>query len=63
MPSYVTRADGTIVFLVHITLKPGRDDDLIQVVKTAPPRLLARKLRQLMNLGIATQIKTTRRTK
>jgi hypothetical protein len=63
MPSYMTRADGTIVFLVHMTLKPGRDDDLIQVVKTAPPRLLARKLRQLMNLGIAATNKTTRRTK
>ena len=63
MPSYVTRTDGTIVFLVHITLKPGRDDDLIQVVKTAPPRLLARQLRQLMNRGIAAKIKTTRRTK
>ena len=63
MTSYVTRADGSIMFLVHITLKPGRDDDLIQVVKTAPPRMLAPKLRQLMNRGIAAQTKTTRRTK
>ena len=63
MPSYVTRADGTIVFLVHITLKPGRDDLLIQLVKNAPPRSLARELRRLMNSGLAVQSKTTRRTK
>jgi hypothetical protein len=63
MPSYVTRADGTIVFLVHITLKPGRDDQLIQLVKNALPRSLARELRQLMNRGLATYMKTTRRTK
>lgn len=53
MSSYVQRTDGTIVFLVHFTLKPGRDDRLIQLVRTAPPRSLAPKLRQLINLGIA----------
>ncbi|MDX9865926.1 MAG: hypothetical protein RBT34_14080 [Anaerolineaceae bacterium] len=63
MSSYVKRTDGTIVFLVHITLKPERDDQLIQLVKNAPPRSLARELRQLMNRGLATQMKTTRRTK
>jgi hypothetical protein len=63
MSSYVKRTDGTIVFLVHITLKPGRDDQLIQLVKNAPPRSLARDLRQLINRGLATQMKTIRRTK
>ena len=66
MSSYLKRTDGTIVFLVHFTLKPGRDDRLIQLVITAPPRSLARQLRELLNSGMATYepaTKTARRKK
>jgi DNA-binding HxlR family transcriptional regulator len=65
MSSYLKRTDGTIVFLVHFTLKPGRDDRLIQLVKTAPPRSLARQLRELLNSGMAVRepVITTRRKK
>ena len=45
------RAGGTLVVTVRITLQPGRDDDLIELVATAPKRALAGLVREAMRNG------------
>jgi hypothetical protein len=47
-----TRPDGTLIITVRVTLKPGRDDDLITIVRTAPPRGLAAAIREAMRSGV-----------
>jgi hypothetical protein len=48
--SIVKKPDGTIVVGVRITLKPGRDDDLIALVLTA--KKLAPTIREAMRSGV-----------
>lgn len=45
------RAGGTLVVTVRITLQPGRDDDLIELVSSAPKRALAGLVREAMRSG------------
>ena len=46
----VRKPDGTLVVGVRITLKPGRDDDLIALVLSAPK--LAPAIREAMRSGV-----------
>jgi hypothetical protein len=48
--SIVRKPDGTLVVGVRITLKPGRDDDLIALVLGA--RKLAPAIREAMRSGV-----------
>ena len=48
--SIVRKPDGTLVVGVRITLKPGRDDDLITLVLGA--RKLAPAIREAMRSGV-----------
>jgi hypothetical protein len=47
------RSNGTIYLLVHLTLKPGRDDALIELVQNAPRRALAPLVREAMRSGVS----------
>jgi hypothetical protein len=48
--SFVKKPDGTLVVGVRITLKPGRDDELIALVLGA--RKLAPAIREAMRSGV-----------
>ena len=48
--SIVKKPDGTLVVGVRITLKPGRDDELIALVLAA--RKLAPAIREAMRSGV-----------
>jgi len=48
--SIVRKPDGTLVVGVRITFKPGRDDDLIALVLSAPK--LAPAIREAMRSGV-----------
>ncbi len=48
--SIVKKPDGTLVVGVRITLKPGRDDELIELVLGA--RKLAPTIREAMRSGV-----------
>jgi hypothetical protein len=48
--SIVKKPDGTLVVGVRITLKPGRDDELIDLVLGA--RKLAPAIREAMRSGV-----------
>ena len=52
MSSIEYKPDGTIVVTARITLKPGRDDRLIEILETAPARGLASTIRESMRTGI-----------
>ena len=52
MSSIVEKPDGTVVVLVHLSLKPCRDDALIQLIRLAPNRGLAGIVREAMRSGI-----------
>ena len=45
------RVGGTLVVTVRITLQPGRDDDLIELVEKAPKGALAGLIRESMRSG------------
>lgn len=45
------RVGGTLVVTVRITLQPGRDDDLIELVENAPKGALAGLIREAMRSG------------
>lgn len=53
--SFAKKPDGTLVVTVRITLKPGRDDELIDLVKSAPPRGMAMTIREAMRNGSVIQ--------
>jgi hypothetical protein len=42
-----------MVFVIHLTLREGEDDALIELVRNAPPRGIARTVRETMRKGIA----------
>ena len=48
----ITKPDGTLILTVRLTLKPGRDDDLIAIVLAAPPRRMAHTIRETMRSGL-----------
>lgn len=52
MACIVEKPDGTIVVLVHLSLKPDRDDAIIQLLRSAPKRGLAGIVREAMRTGI-----------
>ena len=52
----VEREKGTLVVTVRITLQPGRDDDLIELVNTAPKGALAGLIREAMRSGTSSKI-------
>jgi hypothetical protein len=50
--AYNEKSDGSVVVMVHLTLRNGRDDDMIQLVKSAPRGGLASVIRETMRTGI-----------
>jgi hypothetical protein len=50
------REGGTLVVTVRITLQPGRDDDLIELVNHAPKGALAGLIREAMRNGTTKQV-------
>lgn len=44
--------DGTVSLLVHLTLKTGRNDAMIDLVTNAPHRSLAPLVRETMRSGV-----------
>ena len=50
------RANGNLVITVRITLQPGRDDDLIELIAKAPKGALAGLIREAMRSGSTSQI-------
>jgi hypothetical protein len=50
------RANGNLVITVRITLQPGRDDDLIELVAKAPKGALAGLIREAMRNGSASKV-------
>jgi hypothetical protein len=54
--SIVRKPDGTLVVGVRITLKPGRDDELIALVLGA--RKLAPSIREAMRSGVVKGVYT-----
>ncbi len=52
MPAIIEKRDGRMTVLVHLTLRPGRDDVLIQLIKEAPHGSLASIIREVMRNGI-----------
>ncbi|RME49602.1 MAG: hypothetical protein D6791_00370, partial [Chloroflexi bacterium] len=50
--SIVVRPNGNLVVTVRLTLQPGRDDELIALVRGAPRGALAGLVREAMRHGI-----------
>lgn len=44
--------NGNLVVTVRITLRPGRDDDLISLISAAPRGALAGLIREAMRNGV-----------
>ena len=51
--AYLVRPNGNLVVTLRLTLQPGRDDDLIELVNTAPRGALAGLVREAMRCGIS----------
>ena len=51
MPAIREKSNGSLVVLVHMGLLAGRDDSLIQLVKSAPHGGLAAIIRETMRTG------------
>lgn len=49
----ISRRNGNLVITVRLTLRPGRDDDLIDLVCQAPKGALAGLIRESMRNGIS----------
>ena len=52
----VERANGTLIVSVRITLQPGRDDELIELVNAAPKGALAGVVREAMRSGTSSKV-------
>jgi hypothetical protein len=52
MPALVKRANGNVVVTVRLTFVPGRDDRLLALIQSAPPRGLAGIVRAAMHSGV-----------
>lgn len=53
MSSIIVKPNGTIIVTVRITLKPGRDDQIMELIDNAPRRGLASTIREAMRTGIS----------
>ena len=49
------RSNGNLVVTVRLTLRPGRDDDLILLIQNAPHGALAGLVRESMRSGVASR--------
>jgi len=49
------RPGGSLVVTVRLTLRPGRDDDLISLVEMAPRGRLAAMVREAMRSGVSSK--------
>jgi len=56
MASLTVRPNGNLVLTVRITLVPGRDNDLITLVQSAPHGALARQIREAMRNGVTSWV-------
>ena len=52
----VERENGTLIVSVRITLQPGRDDELIELVNAAPKGALAGVIREAMRSGTSSKV-------
>jgi hypothetical protein len=52
----VERENGTFIVSVRITLQPGRDDELIELVNAAPKGALAGVIREAMRSGTSSKV-------
>jgi hypothetical protein len=52
MTSHQIREDGTFLLLVHLTLKPGRDDAIIDLIKKTPDRRVAGSICEILRIGL-----------
>jgi hypothetical protein len=48
------RTNGNLIVTVRITFRPGRDDDLIDLISKAPKGALAGLIREAMRNGVST---------
>ena len=48
--------NGNLVVTVRLTLRPGRDDDLIALIQNAPYRALAGLVRESMRNGVVSRV-------
>jgi hypothetical protein len=49
--SVFIRPHGTMVVTVRVTLQPGRDDDLIELIENTPKGALSAVIREAMRSG------------
>lgn len=55
MAAVFLRQNGNLVVTLRLTLRPGRDDELITLVHTAPKGALAALVREAMRSGISSK--------
>ncbi len=46
------KADGTLSLLVHLTLKPGRDDQIIDLIRKTSDRNVASRICEVLRIGL-----------
>ncbi len=56
MASLTVRPNGNLVITVRLTLVPGRDNDLIDLVQNASTGDLARQIREAMRNGVTSWV-------
>ena len=47
------RSNGALYIMIHLTLMPGRDDDLIAELQAAPRGRLAATAREMLRCGVS----------
>ena len=52
----LVRQNGNLVVTLRLTLRPGRDDELIDLVRNAPFGALAGLVRESMRSGITSEV-------
>ena len=45
------------VYVIHLTLREGRDDALVELLQNAPPRKIADTVRETMRKGVEKTLK------
>jgi hypothetical protein len=58
MTALLVRQNGNLVVTMRLTLRPGRDDELIELVHNAPDGSLASMVREAMRTGISSKVST-----
>ena len=56
MAAVVVRQNGNLVVTMRLTLRPGRDDELIALIHNAPNGSLASLVREAMRTGISSKV-------